>query len=394
MDRFMGKLRKKTGSGRNKASRNKEYGSLEESRTPSPLSPESKTEVPEEPSFWHLNDDVPREAFETTLRPPVASPGDRHSNYRPHRRAPETPPAVTSDFPLGFSSHPYEDSKKSYPPPIIYKATTHSPLKIVRKELPKREPPKSDKLPDDEKSHYAPATSKVTVRAVPQTDKEPEPESEPEPGSSTRSISPDIEGSVHSVESRSLDSKTTITSPRKAERTAQLLAKKYARLVHQQEELHAKKYMNIIHHREELESRGILWSTSPTAHEFPDDESDEPHRYEFPQFVPKPLVLRNQRGPQSDGLRSNQRQITNGVVHDYEAAKLESWKQFYGKDEMMKTLHNEIDEYLGALMFERLLKETDTRQSADYRSEITVRKYWDGVRGYLGLGLKEENAVN
>lgn len=393
MDRFIGKLKKKTGSGRNKASKNKEYGSLEEPRTPSPsLSPESRAEVPEEPAFWHLHDDVPREAFENTLRPPVASPGDRHSNYRPHRRAPETPPAASSDFPLGFSSHPYEDSKKSYPAPIIYKATTHSPLKIVRKELPKREPPKSDKLPNDEKSHQASATSEVTVHAVPQADSEPE--SEAEPGSSTRSISPDIEGSVHSVESRSLDSKTTITSPRKAERTAQLLAKKYARLVHQQDEHHARKYMSIIHHREELESRGILWPTSPSTHEFPDDEAGEPYRYEFPQFVPKPLVLRNQRGPQSDGLRSNQRQISNGVVHDYEAAKLESWKQFYGKDEMMQTLHNEIDEYLGALMFERLLKETDTRQSADYRSEVTVRKYWDGVRGFLSLGLKDDNAVN
>ncbi|OBT60473.1 hypothetical protein VE03_10086 [Pseudogymnoascus sp. 23342-1-I1] len=388
MDKFLGKLKKKTGSGRNKAGKNKEHGSPEESRSPSPsLSPEPQTPVSAASSFWNLNEDWPREALETTLRPPAAPSADRHSNYRPHRRAPETPPTTPSQFPPGFSSHPYENTKKSYPPPWTSGATAYPPLRIVRKELPKREPPNDDKLPSTEKIHQAAAVSEITVRAVPQA------ESESEPDLSTRNTPKETEDRVvHSVEIPSLDSKTSTTSFSNAERTAQLLAKKYARLVHQQDELRAEKYMRIIGHREELESRGILWPTSPSTHEFPDDDADEPQGYEFPQFVPKPLLLRKE--PKSEGLRSNQRQISNGVVHDYEAAKLESWKQFYGKEEMMRTLHNEIDGYLGALMFERLLKETDTRQSADYRSEVTVRNYWDDVRGYLGLGLREENAMS
>ncbi|KFZ16147.1 hypothetical protein V502_05237 [Pseudogymnoascus sp. VKM F-4520 (FW-2644)] len=397
MDRFFGKLKKKAGGGRSKAGTDKAHRPLEASRPPSlSLSSEPKAEVPAEPSFWNPNEDWPREAFETTLRPPVAPSGDRHSNYRPYRRAPETPPAVTSHFPPGFSSHPYENSKKSYPPPRTSKTTTQRfPIKITRKELPKKELPKDDKLPNNEKIHQVPEVPKVTVHAVPQVDKEPEPEPEPESDPSTRSASPEIEGSIHSVEIPSLGSKTSIISPTKAERTAQLLAKKYARLVNQQEELHAKKYMRIIHHREELETRGILWPTSPSTHEFLDDEKD-PQVYEFPQFVPKPLILRNQREPQSEGLRSNQRQISNGVVHDYEAAKLESWRQFYGKGEMMQTLQNEIDEYLGSLMFKRLLKETNAAangQSAGYRTEVTVRKYWDGVRGFLALDFKNEDAM-
>lgn len=396
MDRFFGKLKKKAGGGRSKAGTDKAHRPLEASRSPSlSLSSEPKAESPAEPSLWSSNEDWPREAFESTLRPPVAPSGDRHSNYRPYRRAPETPPAATSHFPPGFSSHPYEGSKKSYPPPRISKTTTQRfPIKITRKELPKKELPKDDKLPNNEKIHQVPETPKVIVHAVPQVDKEPEPEPESDP--STRSTSPEIEGSIRSVEVPSLDSKTSVTSPTKAERTAQLLAKKYARLVNQQEELHAKKYMRIIHHREELESRGILWPTSPSTHEFPDDEKD-PQVYEFPQFVPKPLILRNQREPQNDGPRSNQRQISNGVVHDYEAAKLESWRQFYGKGEMMQTLQNEIDEYLGSLMFKRLLKETNAAangQSGGYRTEVTVRKYWDGVRGFLALDFKNENAMN
>lgn len=404
MDRFFGKLKKKAGGGRNKAGTPKASRPLEASRSPSPsLSTEPKAEAPVEPFLWHSNKDRPREAFETTLGPPVAPSGDRHSNYRPYRRAPETPPAATSHFPPGFSSHPYENSKKSYPPPRISKTTTQRfPIRIPRKELPKKELPKDDKLPNNEKIHQVPETSKVTVHAVPQVDKEPEPELEPEPepelepDPSTRSTSPEAEGRIHSVEIPSLDSKTSIISPTKAEKTAQLLAKKYARLVHQQEELHARKYMRIIHHREELESRGILWPTSPSTHEFPDDEG-ETQVYEFPQFVPKPLILRNQREPQSDEPRSSQRQISNGVVHDYEAAKLESWRQFYGKGEMMQTLQNEIDEYLGSLMFKRLLKETNAAangQSAGYRTEVTVRKYWDGVRGFLALDFKNEDAMN
>ncbi|ELR04187.1 hypothetical protein VC83_03092 [Pseudogymnoascus destructans] len=387
MDRFLGKLKKKAGGGRNKADTDKAHRPLEASSSPSPsLSPEPKSTFSEEfSSFWNS-----KEAFETTLHRPVTPSGDRHSNYRPHRRAPETPPATaTSLFPPGFSSHPYEHTKKSYPPPRTSEVAIYSPGRIKRKELP-----------DNEKTQQAPETSKVTVRAVPQADKESEQESEQELERglepSTRNTSQEIEGSVTSLESPSLDSKHEIVIKTKAERTAELLAKKYARLVHQQEELHARKYMHIIHHREELESRGILWPTNAPTHEYPDDKN-EPQVYEFPQFVPKPLMLRNQKEP-SEGSRSNQRQISaNGVVHDYEAAKLESWRQFYGKGEMMKTLHNEIDEYLGALLFKRLLKETAadaTRESTMYRSEITVRKYWEGVRGFLGSEFKNEDTRN
>lgn len=401
MDRFLGKLKKKASGGRNKASADK--ASREATRSPSPLLPpslslsaEPNEEEPTDPQY--SNKDRPREAFETTLHPPVARSGDRHSNYKPYRRAPETPPTTNLDFPLGFSSHPYESSKKSFPPPRTSKTTALSPARITRKEVPKKE-----KLPDNDKIHEAPKASEVTAPAVPEVDDEPEPEPEPEPESelapSTRSTSQEIEGSVRSVERPSLDSQTSTTiSPTKAERTAEPLAKKYACLVHQQEELHAKKYMRIIHHREELESRGILWPTSPPTHEFPDDSTGEPQVYEFPQFVPKPLILRNQREPSIEGLRSNERKISaNGAMHDYEAAKLESWRKFYGKGEMMQTLHNEIDEYLGALMFKRLLKETNATaigKSEEYRTEVTVREYWDGVRGFLGLEFKDEDMRN
>ncbi|OBT72322.1 hypothetical protein VF21_09314 [Pseudogymnoascus sp. 05NY08] len=395
MDRFLGKLKKKTVGGRNKTGKDKAQWTPEVSSSPSlSLSLEPNSPFSEEFSFWNSNQDEPREAFETTLRPPVTPSGDRHSNYRPHRRAPETPPATaTSNFPLGFSSLPYEHTKKSYPPPSTSKFAIYSPGRIKRKELPKNE-----NLQDNEKIHQALETFKVTVYAVSQTKKEPEPKREPEREAdpSTQSTPQEIEGSIHSVESLpSLDSESDIVIKTKAERTAELLAKKYARLVHQQEELHAEKYMRIIHHREELEARGILWPTNAPTHEFPDDEY-ETQVYEFPQFVPKPLALRNQREP-SEGPRSNQRQILNGVVHDYEAAKLESWRQFYGKGEMMKSLHNEIDEYLSALLFKRLLKETAadaSRQSTVYRSEVTVRKYWDGVRGYLGPEFRNEDTRN
>jgi hypothetical protein len=392
MDRFLGKLKKKTGSGRNKAGKDKAQWTPEASSSPSlSLSPEPNSPFSEEFSFWNSNEDQPQEAFETTLHPPVTPFGDRHSNYRPHRRAPETPPATaTSLFPPGFSSHPYESSKKSYPPPSTSKYAIYSPGRIKRKELPKNE-----NLPDNEKIHQALETFKATVYAVSQTKKEPEPKREPERESdpSTQSTPQEIQGSIHSEESLpSLDSEPDIVIKTKAERTVELLAKKYARLVHQQEELHAKKYMRIIHHREELESRGILWPTNAPTHEFPDDDN-ETHVFEFPQFVPKPLALRNQRKPFIEGLRPNQRQISaNGVVHDYEAAKLESWRLFYGKGVMMKNLHDEIDDYLGAIMFNRLLKETAadaSRQSTVYRSEVTVRKYWDGVRGFLGSGFSE-----
>ncbi|OBT52655.1 hypothetical protein VE04_07141 [Pseudogymnoascus sp. 24MN13] len=402
MDRFLGKLKKKAGGGRNKAGKDKASWTPEASRSPSPfLSPESEPKSPfseEFSSFWNSNEDQPQEAFETTLRPPVTPSGDRHSNYRPHRRAPETPPATaTSLFPPGFSSHPYEHTKKSYPPPSTSKfAAIYSPERIKRKELPKTE-----KLPDNEKIHQALETFKASVYAVPKVDKEPEPKPKREPeresDPNTRSTSQEIEESIHSVESLpSLDSESDIVIKTKVERTAELLAKKYARLVDRHEELHAKKYMRIIHHREELENRGILWPTNAPTYEFPDDEN-ETHVYEFPQFVPKPLALRIQRKPSSEGLQSNQRQISNGIVHDYEAAKLESWRQFYGKGEMMKTLHNEIDEYLSALLFKRLLKETAadaSRQSTEYRSEVAVRKYWDGVRGFLGSEFKNEDTRN
>jgi hypothetical protein len=303
------------------------------------------------------------------------------------------------DFPLGFSSLPYESTKKSYPPPRTSKGTEPSPAPIRRKELPKKE-----KFTSNERNHHV---AEIPEPAKPAVDKKPEPEleleieseldSEPEPEPRTSTSSDEIEGSTRSVEGPSLDSKTSIITLTKAERTAELLAKKYARLVHQQEELHAKKYKRIIDHREELEARGILWPTNSSTHEFSDDE-DEKQVYEFPQFVPKPLALRNQRDPSGDGLRSNQRQISaNGPTHDYEAAKLESWRRFYGKGEMMETLHNEIDEYLGALMFKRLLKETNaaaTGQPVGYRTEVDVREYWDGVRGFLGLEFKDEGMRN
>lgn len=382
MDRFLGKLIKKAGGGRNKASADKVHRSREATRSPSPsLSPEpNEAEPTKTPLPQHSDKDLPQQAFETTLRPPVAPSGDRHSNYRPYRRAPETP-RTTLDFPLGFSSHPYESSKKSFPPPRTSKTTVLSPARITRKEAPKKE-----KLPDNDKIHEAPKASEVTALAVPEVDNELEleVELESELAPSTRSTSQEIEGSVRSVERPSLDSQTSTTiSPTKAERTAELLAKKY---------------MRIIHHREELESRGILWPTSPPTYEFPDDSTGEPQVYEFPQFVPKPLILRNQREPSNEGLRSNERKISgNGAMHDYEAAKLESWRKFYGKGEMMQTLHNEIDEYLGALMFKRLLKETNATaigKSEEYRTEVTVREYWDGVRGFLDLKFKDEDMRN
>lgn len=412
MDRLLEKLKRKAGGGGNKTGTDKARWTPEASQSPSPsLSTEPKSPVDEESSSWHSNGDQPREAFETFLRPPMAPSGDRHSNYRPHRRAPETPPSTSSLFPPGFSSHPYESSKKSYPLPTTSESTIYSPIRIARKELPKKEGvPNNEKLPRKElptsrkllfnkNIPKAPETSKVIVDAAPKADKEPK----SEPDYSTRGISPDIEGSTHFVESPNLDSKpqdVTTQSPTdtvgniagksRAERTAELLAKKYAHLVHQQE-LHAKKYMRIIQHREELESRGILWPTSPSTHEFFDDER-ETQIFEFPQFAPKPLILRNQREPQKEIPRPNKCVIpANGPTHDYEAAKLESWRQFYGKGEMMETLHSEIDEYLGTIMFNRLLKETGeaaTRQSGLCRSEVTVRKYWDGVRGFLGSDIK------
>ncbi|KFX86052.1 hypothetical protein V490_09254 [Pseudogymnoascus sp. VKM F-3557] len=405
MDRFLGKLKKKAGGSRNKAGTDKARQLSEEKDSLSPsLSSEQNETASLEPSIsWHSDKDQPRQAFETSLRPPTAPSGDRHSNYRPYRRAPETPP-VGLDFPLGFSSLPYESTKKSYPPPRTSKGTEPSPAPIRRKELPKKE-----KLPNNERRHRATESSETAEPVVLRVDNEPkqepepelelesEPESEPEPEPRTSTSSDEIEGSTHSVEGPSLDSKTSIISLTKAEQTAELLAKKYARLIHQKEELHAKKYKRIIHHREELEARGILWPTNPSTHEFPDDEGEK-QVYEFPQFVPKPLVLRNQREPSSEGHRSNQRQIsTNGPTHDYEAAKLESWRRFYEKGEMMETLHNEIDEYLGALMFKRLLKETNgaaTGQPVGNRTEVAVREYWDGVRGFLGLEFKDEGTRN
>lgn len=408
MDRFFGKLKKKTGGGRKKTVTDKSHQPPEEtSSPPRSLSVEPKDGISVKASIWHPNEGQPREAFETTLRPPVTRSGDRHSNYRPHRRAPEAPPwsTLTAQSPLEFSSHPYESTKKSYPAPWTSKATEISPSTSRRKELPKKEKlPKNEKLPKYEKTpevHQTPAASEVNVHGVIQVESESELESdsepEPEPDSSTRNTSQEIEDLFLALESPRLDSKTSIISPTKSERTAQLLAEKYAHLVHQNAELHARKYMRIINHRAELESRGILWPTNPPTDEYLNDEK-EPEIYEFPKFAPKPLRLRNQREPQGDGLRSNQRQISaNGAVHDYQAAKLESWRQFYGKGEMMQTFHREMDEYLGAIMFQRLLKETTAaarRLSTVYRSEITVRNYWDGVRAFLGLEIKNEDAMN
>ncbi|KFY34184.1 hypothetical protein V494_06981 [Pseudogymnoascus sp. VKM F-4513 (FW-928)] len=412
MDRFLGKLKKKAGGGRNKAGTDKAHSLLEASGSPSPspsplpspsLSTEPKTPDPVEPSFWHSIDDQPREAFETTLRPPVAPSGDRHSNYRPYRRAPETPPApVTPFFPPGFSSHPYESSKKSYPPPRTSEKAVLTPTKIKRKELPKNDKPTKHGWFSNNKTRHASATSEAAVHEAPLVHTEPEPNPDP----STRNAAQENEGRARSVGRPSLDSEPGIVTgivadvviQSKAEKTAELLAKKYARLVHQQEELHAEKYMRIIKRRAELESRGgILWPTNhPPVEELPNDER-ETHVYEFPQFVPKPLALRKKKKePQQDEPRPNQRQVSaaNGDPYDYEAAKLESWKQFYGKGEMMEILHNEIDEYLGAIMFQRLLKETAgdaTRESTVYRSEVTVRKYWDGAREYLGTDLKSKD---
>jgi len=200
-------------------------------------------------------------------------------------------------------------------------------------------------------------------------------------------------------QSQELDPKSTVYSPNNKEKGQQLYQKPGVYSLNDIQSIansHSKRRQHVYLRRARTEPHIAQETQAKHSTDYEPSDFGSDLLFEHPELAPKPLAFQKNR--RSKNERHRPTETAKGTAgppnQNRDADRLEYWQTFYKQDNLTASLNKEIDEYVGELMFDRLLGETempDTDKSTGYRSELVVQKYWDSIRAYLRIDEDDDD---
>jgi hypothetical protein len=200
-------------------------------------------------------------------------------------------------------------------------------------------------------------------------------------------------------QSQELDPKPTVYSPNNKEKGQQLYQKPGVYSLNDIQSIansHSKRSQHVYLRRACTEPHIAKETQAKHSTDYEPSDFGSDLLFEYPELAPKPLAFqKNQRSKyERHGATETAKETDEPPNQNRDADRLEYWRTFYNQDNLAASLNKEIDEYVGELMFDRLLGETemaDTGKSTGYRSEVVAQKYWDSIRAYLRIDEDDED---